>query len=156
MVLRLLKALRKASRRSWSPSSVFKPMRAPSAAPSISPTVPRGVPQCLHMTINESVWSLGTMNALTPHVAQRIATFGAFELFTIADTEVAAIRAGELPETFESDDVRRLHAAIETNCKPRTQENYRSRWNVHLKPFFGSMLAAQVTRDTVTATCTAA
>jgi integrase len=71
------------------------------------------------------------------------------------DDEVAAIRAGELPKRFDPITVQAMYDEwllyVETNCKPRTQEDYRSRWTVHLKPFFGSMLATQVTRDTVTA-----
>ncbi|MGC2332760.1 MAG: tyrosine-type recombinase/integrase [Candidatus Acidiferrales bacterium] len=71
------------------------------------------------------------------------------------DDEVAAIRAGELPKRFDPITVQAMYDEwllyVETNCKPRTQEDYRSRWTVHLKTFFGSMLATQVTRDKVTA-----
>ena len=70
------------------------------------------------------------------------------------DAEVAAIRAGELPKKFDPITVQTMFdawmLAVETNCKPRTVRDYRSRWDVHLKGMFGSMFATQVTRDKIT------
>jgi integrase len=69
------------------------------------------------------------------------------------DTAVAAIRAGELPKKFEPITVQTMFDAwmlkVETDCKPRTQEDYRSRWDAHLKAVFGRLMATQVDRDKV-------
>ncbi len=71
------------------------------------------------------------------------------------DTEVAAIRAGELPKKFDPITVQSMFDAFilraEVDCKPRTVKDYKSRWNVHLKSSFGTMTATQVTKDKVTA-----
>jgi len=40
---------------------------------------------------------------------------------------------------------------VERTCKPRTAEDYRQRWNNHLKAAFGGLLATQVTKDKVAA-----
>ena len=70
------------------------------------------------------------------------------------DTEVAAIRAGELPKVFDPIQVQEMFDAFmvraEVDCKPGTIENYNFRWN-HLKPFFGTLAATQVTKDKVIA-----
>lgn len=71
------------------------------------------------------------------------------------DAEVAAIRAGELPKTFEPITCQTMFESFmvraEVDCKPRTVRDYQSRWNVHLKSFFGGLVATAVTRDKVTA-----
>src|ERR1700683_4817643 len=71
------------------------------------------------------------------------------------DTEVAAIRAGELPKRFDPITVQAMFDAFilraEADCKPRTVADYKSRWNVHLKSFFGTLTATQVTADKITA-----
>jgi integrase len=68
---------------------------------------------------------------------------------------VAAIRSGELPKTFEPVTVQAMFDTwmlkVETDCKPRTQEDYRSRWEGHLKQVFGGLFATQVDRDRVVA-----
>jgi integrase len=68
---------------------------------------------------------------------------------------VAAIRSGELPKTFEPITVQAMFDSwmlkVETDCKKRTQEDYRNRWNVHLKQAFGGLFATQVDRDKVVA-----
>jgi integrase len=70
------------------------------------------------------------------------------------DAEVSAIRAGELPKKFDPIQVQSLfdtfmvRAAVD--CKPGTIVNYKCRWNVHLKSFFGTMIATQVTKDKIT------
>ncbi|MGC2806496.1 MAG: hypothetical protein WA211_10215, partial [Candidatus Acidiferrales bacterium] len=60
------------------------------------------------------------------------------------DTEVAAIRRGELPKTFDPITCQTMFDAwmlkVETECKPRTIEDYRSRWDGHLKAHFGALL----------------
>ncbi len=70
------------------------------------------------------------------------------------DTEVAAIRRGELPKTFDPITCQTMFDAwmlkVETECKPRTIEDYRSRWDGHLKAHFGALLATQVTTDRIT------
>jgi len=69
--------------------------------------------------------------------------------------EVAAIRSGELPKTFEPITCQTMFDTwmlkVETDCKPRTQEDYRSRWEGHLKQTFGGLFATQVDRDKVVA-----
>jgi integrase len=71
------------------------------------------------------------------------------------DAEVSAIRAGELPKKFDPISVQEMFDAFilraEVDCKPRTVVDYKSRWNVHLKAFFGTMTATQITRDKITA-----
>jgi integrase len=71
------------------------------------------------------------------------------------DDEVSAIRAGELPKRFDPISVQEMFDAsilrAETDCKPRTVRDYRSRWNVHLKSFFGTLTATQVTKDKIIA-----
>jgi integrase len=66
---------------------------------------------------------------------------------------VSAIRSGELPKTFEPVTVQSLYdvwiAEVERTCKPRTFEDYKSRWNGHLEPVFGRLFATQVTKDAV-------
>jgi integrase len=70
------------------------------------------------------------------------------------DDEVARIRSGELPKTFEPISGQEMFDSFivrcELDCKPRTVVDYKSRWNVHLKPVFGTTVATQVTKDTVT------
>jgi hypothetical protein len=61
---------------------------------------------------------------------------------------VAAIRSGERPKTFEPITV---EAMFDACCKPRRQEDYRSRWDAHLKATFGRLFATQVDRDRVVA-----
>jgi Phage integrase family len=67
---------------------------------------------------------------------------------------VLAIRSGEMPKTFEPITCAAMFDAFmlraETDCKPSTVEDYRRRWNVHLKPFFGGLFATQVTKQRVT------
>ena len=67
--------------------------------------------------------------------------------------EVSRIRSGELPKTFEPITVQQMFDAwqlsFETNTKLATQQDYRRRWNNHLKPVFGNMLATAVDRDKV-------
>jgi len=71
------------------------------------------------------------------------------------DEEVRRLRAGELPKVFEPITVQRMFGAwqlsFETNTKITTQQDYRRRWNNHLKPVFGNMLATAVDRDKVVA-----
>src|ERR1700675_4487569 len=71
------------------------------------------------------------------------------------DAEVAAIRAGELPKTFQPVTCQTMFDGwmvhVENNCKPLTIKDYQSRWNLHLKPYFGGMFATAVTLDTITA-----
>ncbi|HXQ26779.1 MAG TPA: site-specific integrase [Candidatus Acidoferrales bacterium] len=71
------------------------------------------------------------------------------------DSEVAAIRAGELPKKFDPITVQSMFDSwmlkVETDCKQRTQEDYRSRWEQHLKQSFGGLTATQVNRDKVVA-----
>ena len=66
---------------------------------------------------------------------------------------VSAIRSGELPKTFEPVTVQSLYdvwiAEVERTCKPRTFDDYKSRWNGHLEPVFGRLFATQVTKDVV-------
>jgi hypothetical protein len=68
---------------------------------------------------------------------------------------IAAIRSGEMPKTFEPITVQLMFDTwmvhVETNCKPLTQEDYRRRWENHLKPEFGGLFATQVDRDKVVA-----
>jgi integrase len=69
--------------------------------------------------------------------------------------EVRAIRVGELPKKFDPISVQEMFDTFilraEVDCKPRTVTDYNSRWNVHLKSAFGSMIATTVTRDKITA-----
>lgn len=69
------------------------------------------------------------------------------------DAEIAAIRSGSLPKSYEPITVQEMYDAWiltpQTNCKPRTVEDYRSRWDKHLKPVFGKQLATQVTKDSI-------
>ena len=71
------------------------------------------------------------------------------------DDEVSAIRAGELPKRFDPITVQSMFDAFivrtEVDCKPRTVRDYKSRWNVHLKSFFGTITATQITKDKITA-----
>jgi integrase len=71
------------------------------------------------------------------------------------DAEVSAIRAGELPKKFDPITVQSMFDAwmlkVETDCKQRTQIDYRSRWDAHLKAVFGRLTATQVDRDKVVA-----
>jgi integrase len=71
------------------------------------------------------------------------------------DTEVAAIRAGELPKRFDPISVQEMFDAFilraEVDCKRRTVVDYKSRWNVHLKSAFGSTIATTVNKDRITA-----
>jgi integrase len=68
---------------------------------------------------------------------------------------VAAIRSGEMPKTFEPITVQAMFDAwmlhVQTNCKQLTQEDYRRRWENHLKPEFGGLFATRVDRDKVVA-----
>lgn len=70
------------------------------------------------------------------------------------DAWIASIRAGELPQTFEPITVQTMFEAFllraETDCSPRTQEDYRGRWNGHLKTPFGSMVATAVNKEKIT------
>lgn len=63
------------------------------------------------------------------------------------------IRSGELPKVFEPITVQSMFdiwiQECERTCKPRTTEDYRQRWNNHLKAAFGNLLATQVTKDKV-------
>lgn len=69
------------------------------------------------------------------------------------DDAVAAIRAGELPKVFEPISIQQMFDSFimraETDCKPRTVRDYRSRWNVHLKSAFGHLIATEVTKDKI-------
>jgi integrase len=71
------------------------------------------------------------------------------------DDAVAAIRAGELPKVYEPITVQKMFDTFiqraEVDCKPRTVRDYKSRWNVHLKSTFGSLIATEVTKDRITA-----
>jgi integrase len=71
------------------------------------------------------------------------------------DAEVSAIRAGELPKKFDPIIVQAMFDTwmlkVETDCKQRTQIDYRSRWDAHLKVVFGRLTATQVDRDKVVA-----
>jgi len=71
------------------------------------------------------------------------------------DDAVAKIRSGEMPKSFEPITVQAMFDAwmlqVETSCKPRTQADYRGRWERHLKPVFGGLVANQVDRDKVVA-----
>jgi integrase len=71
------------------------------------------------------------------------------------DDEVAAIRAGELPKRFDPITVQSMFDAFiiraEVDCKARTVNDYKSRWNVHLKSVFATLAATQVTKDKITA-----
>jgi integrase len=70
------------------------------------------------------------------------------------DSEVNSIRSGEQPKTFQPVTVQAMFDAwmlqVETNNKLRTIEDYKSRWNAHLKAAFGGLFATQVTLDKVT------
>lgn len=70
------------------------------------------------------------------------------------DDAVHAIRSGEQPKKFTPVTIQAMFdtwiLAVETNCKPRTIEDYKSRWTAHLEPVFGKLTATQVTLDTVT------
>lgn len=70
------------------------------------------------------------------------------------DEAVRAIRSGEQPKKFAPITVQAMFdtwmLSVETNCKPRTIEDYKSRWTAHLEPIFGKLTATQVTLDTVT------
>lgn len=67
---------------------------------------------------------------------------------------VAAIRRGEQPKKFQPVTVQTMFEnwmlKVETDCKPRTREDYRSRWNLHLAPVFGQLTATQVNKQRVT------
>jgi integrase len=69
--------------------------------------------------------------------------------------EISAIRAGELPKKFDPVSVQEMFDEFilraEVDCKPRTVRDYNSRWNVHLKSAFGSMIATNVSKDKITA-----
>jgi integrase len=69
------------------------------------------------------------------------------------DDKIASIRSGEMPKTFESISVQAMYdnwmVEVERTCKPRTIEDYKSRWNTHLKPIFGRLFATQVGKDDV-------
>lgn len=71
------------------------------------------------------------------------------------DAAVSAIRSGEIPKTFEPITVQSMFdiwmVEVERNCKARTIEDYKSRWNGHLKPVFGSLFATQVNKDKISA-----
>ena len=66
---------------------------------------------------------------------------------------IAEIRSGEAPKKFEPVSVASLYdiwiAEVERTCKPRTFEDYKSRWSAHLEPVFGKLFATQVTKDVV-------
>lgn len=68
---------------------------------------------------------------------------------------IKAIRSGEMPKTFEPISVQTMFdkwmVQVETNCKRLTVEDYRRRWENHLKQTFGALFATQVDRDTVVA-----
>lgn len=70
------------------------------------------------------------------------------------DAETSAIHAGAVPKTFDPITVQTMYDAWillkETNCKASTVEDYKSRWNTRMKPFFGKLFATQVTRDVIT------
>ena len=67
---------------------------------------------------------------------------------------IAALRSGELPKVFVPITMREMYEAWilsrETDCKPSTYKWYVRTWNKHLRPFFGSMLATDVTLDRIT------
>src|ERR1700691_5650411 len=69
------------------------------------------------------------------------------------DDKVKSIRSGENPKTFEPISVQAMYDAwmltVETNTKPRTIEDYKSRWENHLSPVFGKLFATQVTPDKI-------
>ncbi|HWF38263.1 MAG TPA: hypothetical protein VG322_07080, partial [Candidatus Acidoferrales bacterium] len=71
------------------------------------------------------------------------------------DTKRGEIRSGELPKTFEPITVQAMFdiwiQECERTCKVGTIGDYRRRWNLHLKPVFGKLLATQVTKDKVSA-----
>ena len=66
---------------------------------------------------------------------------------------VRAIRSGEAVKKFEPVTVQAMFddwiMEVERTCKPRTAEDYKSRWNAHLKPCFGQLFASQVQKATV-------
>jgi integrase len=72
---------------------------------------------------------------------------------------IAEIRSGEATKKFEPISVQALYdiwiAEIERTCKPRTLEDYKSRWTAHLEPVFGHLFATQVTKDVVSKYLTA-
>lgn len=76
----------------------------------------------------------------------------ALDKMTVA---IASIRSGEQPRKFEPITVESMFdiwiAEVERTCKPRTKEDYESRWNNHLKPVFGNLFATHVTKDKVSA-----
>jgi len=69
------------------------------------------------------------------------------------DDTVASIRSGEIPKIFEPISVQQMFDAFiqraETDCKPRTVRDYRSRWSNHLKSVFGHLMGTEVTKDKV-------
>lgn len=69
------------------------------------------------------------------------------------DDKVRSIRSGENPKTFSPISVQAMYdswmMAVETNTKPRTIEDYKSRWEKHLAPVFGKLFATQVTKDKI-------
>lgn len=69
------------------------------------------------------------------------------------DERVRQIRSGELPRAFEPITLQAFYDAwiveVQRTCKPRTVEDYESRWQSHLKPVFGSQLAHTITKDEI-------
>jgi hypothetical protein len=67
---------------------------------------------------------------------------------------VAEIGRGEQPKKFTPISVQTMFEnwmlKVETDCKDRTVEDYKSHWNGHLKPAIGNLFATQVTLDKVT------
>jgi integrase len=75
------------------------------------------------------------------------------------NARIASIHSGELPKAFEPVLVQSLYdtwiSEVERTCKARTHQDYQSRWNGHLKPVFGKLVATQVTKDVVSKYLTA-
>lgn len=84
------------------------------------------------------------------------------ETLHTADLETAKIRMGKrVAEITQGIPVKKFDpiscqqmaenwlVEVERNCKPRTIEDYKSRWDTHLKPFFGNLVATQVNKQKV-------
>jgi protein gp37 len=68
---------------------------------------------------------------------------------------IAAIRSGERPRKFEPIAVQQMFDTwiqeCERKCQSSTVADYKRRWNNHLEPAFGRLLATQVNKDRLVA-----
>jgi integrase len=84
---------------------------------------------------------------------QSLATADRQTALSKMDERIRVIRSGEEPLKFEPITVQAMFdlwiTEVERTCSTRTLEDYKSRWNAHLKACFGGMFATQVTRDKI-------